>query len=229
MTPIPKPKHCRQNWLEMTPSDGGRLCGQCRKVIVDFSKKSWKEIEQLQQQNNNSLCGMYHSKQLDNWGQEIYSRKDNLLKVATITGLTMTLALPAYSQTTNQVDSVFIKGHVKDLETGEDLPFANVTLKHNNLRTTSDIDGNFKLVVSNLTTNTLPDTLEVSYVGYRSAQIIFQNLTEFNNHKDLNSDEGELTIALIPEAAEIIAFYITKPTLKQRMKSKFRRWFRRKD
>jgi hypothetical protein len=229
MTTIPKPKHCGQNWLEMTPSDGGRLCGQCSKVIVDFSKKSWKEIEQLQQQNKNALCGMYHPKQLDNWGQEIGSRKGNLLKAATITGLTITLALPAISQTPNQVDRIVIKGCIKDSETGEYLPFAYVKLKNNNLRTMSDIDGNFKLVVSNPSTKEMTDTLEVSFESFQTTQIIFQDLKEFNNSNDLNLGDSELTILLTPEKSEIINFYVTKPTFKQRMRSEFRRWFRRKD
>jgi len=60
MTTITKPKYCGQNWLEMQPTDGGRICGQCDKVIVDFSKMSWTEIEQLQRQNNNAVCGMYN-------------------------------------------------------------------------------------------------------------------------------------------------------------------------
>ncbi|MBI3239798.1 MAG: carboxypeptidase-like regulatory domain-containing protein, partial [Flavobacteriia bacterium] len=173
--------------------------------------------------------GMYHPKQHDNWGQEIGSRKGNLLKVATITGLTISLALPAFSQTPNQVDHVVIKGHIMDAETGEDLPFANVTLKKSNLHTTADLDGNFKLVVSNLLTSGKPDTLEVSFDGYDTARITLQNLNEFNNNKDLNLEDVNLNFTLVPESGEIIAFYVTKPTLRQRMKSKFRRWFGRKD
>ncbi len=42
-----KPKHCGQNWLEMTPTENGRICRQCSKIIVDFSRKTWTEIETI--------------------------------------------------------------------------------------------------------------------------------------------------------------------------------------
>ncbi len=29
MTTLPKPKYCGQDWLKMTPTDGGRICGHC--------------------------------------------------------------------------------------------------------------------------------------------------------------------------------------------------------
>jgi hypothetical protein len=226
MTTIPKPKHCGQNWLEMTPSEGGRICGQCDKIIVDFSKKSWKEIEQIQQQNNNALCGMYRQKQLDNWGSEIGSSKENLLKVAAITGLTITLALSAHAQTNDTIDKVVIRGHVIDNQTGEDVLFANVAMKNRNLYTTTDIEGNFSFVIPKLTSDTMTETLEVWVVGYTSVQVTFQSLKPVitnNNNVSLNGDK--LNITLSSNELEITAFYVTEPTRKQRMKSKFRKWF----
>ena len=66
-----KPQNCNQDWSKMTPAEGGRICGSCEKLIVDFRKKSWKEIETKQSANNNSLCGLYDQKQLDHWGKEV--------------------------------------------------------------------------------------------------------------------------------------------------------------
>ena len=181
MITIPKPKHCLQNWLDMNHTNGGRICGQCDKKIVDFSKMSWIEIENLQRQNNNTVCGMYNQKQLDNWGQEIPTHKDSLLKVAAITGLTISLTLPTYAQTINTTDSVVIKGKIIDEKDGEGLPWAKVILKNSKVGTTTDIDGNFKLIVRSIPTLPLTDTLEVNYIGYIKKQIILKDIKEINN------------------------------------------------
>jgi len=79
----PKPRHCGQNWLEMQPVEGGRMCGQCEKKITDFSKMRWSAIEAIQQQNNNTVCGMYHPKQLEHWGKEI-PKADPMLRKASV-------------------------------------------------------------------------------------------------------------------------------------------------
>ena len=65
-----KPQFCNQDWLTMSPAEGGKICGKCQHTIVDFSKMNWTEIEQIQKNHNGTLCGMYKAKQLDYWGQE---------------------------------------------------------------------------------------------------------------------------------------------------------------
>src|SRR5690348_12627098 len=94
-----KPKHCGQDWSDMKPTKGGRICGQCNKLIVDFSKMSWTEIEKIQLQNNNSVCGMYKPKQLDYWGQEI--PRNNFGTLVTTTALA--ISLTATTQLVGQV------------------------------------------------------------------------------------------------------------------------------
>jgi len=220
MTTIPKPKYCGQNWLDMKPIGGGRICAQCDKTIIDFSKMSWEKIEQLQKQNNNAVCGMYNPKQLDNWGNEIPTRKDNLLKVAAVTGLTISLSLPTYSQTVTPSDSIVIKGRVTDEDTGEEIPFANVILKKSEVNTRTDVNGNFKLVVTNLPTTSLVDTLEVNRFGYGKTQIIFSDLKEIS-HTDNNFQPENVKLNLTLESeSNIIAYYITIPTRTQRIKWK---------
>ena len=230
MTIIPKPKHCGQNWLEMNPTDGGRICGQCNKKIVDFSKMSWAEIERLQTQNNNSVCGMYKPRQLDHWGQEIPTYNNSLLKAATITGLTISFATSSYGQTINTADSLVIKGKIIDETTSEELPFVNVLLKNSKVGAVTDIEGNFKLILRNISPTPMPDTLEVNYIGYRKKQIIFSDIKEINNSENkIKLEDGKLNLTLAPATENIIAFYVTKPTLRQRIKWKFQRWFGRKE
>lgn len=59
-----------------------------------------------------------------------------------------------------------VYGKVKDAETGDPIPFANVVFKGTQIGITTTFDGNFRL------TTALPvDTLIVSYVGYGEKQV----------------------------------------------------------
>lgn len=223
MATIPKPKHCGQNWLDMAPAQGGRICAQCDKKIIDFSKSSWTEIAQLQHQHNNGLCGMYNPKQLENWGREIPKPGNSLLKAAAITGLTVSFAAASYGQ--NTTDSLVVEGKINDGETGEGLPFAIVLLKSNSVKAVTDLDGNFKLVLKNIPSTSIPDTLEIDYVGYSKKQLVFKDLKYLDDpQNDLPLKNGKLDITLSSES-EIIAFYVHMPTRKERMKRKIRSWF----
>ncbi|MFT6244606.1 MAG: hypothetical protein ACJA0U_001350 [Salibacteraceae bacterium] len=87
---IPKPKQCNQGWLDMKPTEGGRICSACEKTIVDFSRMKWKEIELIQTENSNSVCGMYTDRQLNNWGEE---PKRSFLKLPSATASSLILML----------------------------------------------------------------------------------------------------------------------------------------
>ncbi len=227
MAPVPKPKHCGQNWLDMVPTQGGRICRQCEKKIVDFSKSSWTEIEALQKQHNHSLCGMYHPKQLEHWGTEVPKFGNSLLKTAAITGLAVSLAVTAYGQ--NTTDSLIIEGMVFDSETGEQLPFAQVRLINNQLQTVTDIDGNFKLVLNNIPSAPMPDVLEVVYLDYADKKLVFSDLKHLDQTQTgAQLKNGKLEIDLSSES-EITAFYVRMPTRKERLKQKIRSWFRKSD
>lgn len=229
MTMIPKPKHCGQHWLEMTPTDGGRICGRCDKKIVDFSKMSWAEIEKIQSQNNNAVCGMYNPKQLDNWGQEIPTNNNSLLKAVAITGLTVSFATSTFGQTINTADSIVIQGKIIDKTTSQGLPFADVVLKNSKVGTMTDYKGNFKLVLRNVPSTPMPDTLEVKYIGYSKKQIIYKDIKEINNSKKRNNHEyGDIVLSLVEDKNNGLLFYVSKPTLRQQIKWKINKWFRRK-
>lgn len=89
---IPKPKHCQQNWLEMKKTDGGRICADCQKTIVDLTKKNWAEIESIHMNSSHPVCGMYTSRQLEYWGKEVPSFS---LSACSRTGLTLSSFLAA--------------------------------------------------------------------------------------------------------------------------------------
>ncbi len=61
---IPKP--CHENWGAMTPNEKGKFCKSCAKTVVDFTKKTPKEIlEYLSERKNEKVCGHFYRKQLD--------------------------------------------------------------------------------------------------------------------------------------------------------------------
>ena len=67
---IPKP--CHENWNTMTPKEKGRFCDSCAKVVVDFTKKSTKEIQDYLVDNyQQKTCGHFYKKQLDSITIEI--------------------------------------------------------------------------------------------------------------------------------------------------------------
>jgi len=67
---IPKP--CHQDWNKMTQKEKGRFCSSCSKTVVDFTKKSTKEItDYLTKNKDTRVCGHFYKKQLDSITIEI--------------------------------------------------------------------------------------------------------------------------------------------------------------
>lgn len=59
---IPEP--CHENWNEMTPQEKGRHCNVCAKTVVDFTRKTDREIAKTVKSERN-LCGRFKKKQLE--------------------------------------------------------------------------------------------------------------------------------------------------------------------
>jgi len=55
---------CNQIWEDMQPIEGGRLCAQCNKCIVDFREKSDLEIAIIRATSPEPVCGIYTEEQL---------------------------------------------------------------------------------------------------------------------------------------------------------------------
>ncbi len=50
---------CEINWQNMMPDKAGRFCNSCNKVVVDFSNKSLKEIQDHLASSVSPVCGRY--------------------------------------------------------------------------------------------------------------------------------------------------------------------------
>lgn len=57
---------CDANWQEMTPAESGKFCGDCEKVVVDFSKMSDTEIKNyFVAYKDQKTCGRFLDSQLE--------------------------------------------------------------------------------------------------------------------------------------------------------------------
>jgi iron complex outermembrane receptor protein len=80
-----------------------------------------------------------------------------------------------------------VNGTVKDADTGETLPGANIKIENKAVGTTTDFDGNFVLKV----TENLPFTLEISVLGYKMKKV---EVTKNNQIVDIALTENETSL-----------------------------------
>ena len=62
---ISVPEPCSENWNAMKPHGNGRLCENCKKVVVDFSQLSDKELYSYFSSGQPIPCGRFHNSQLN--------------------------------------------------------------------------------------------------------------------------------------------------------------------
>lgn len=55
---------CSADWDKMTPQQQGRFCGQCEKMVVDFSQMNDQEIVDQIKKASRGLCGRFYEDQL---------------------------------------------------------------------------------------------------------------------------------------------------------------------
>lgn len=56
---------CPADWNKMSPEANGRFCAQCRKVVVDFTKKTTEDIlEYLRKHSGEGICGRVRPSQI---------------------------------------------------------------------------------------------------------------------------------------------------------------------
>lgn len=235
---------CGQQWEQMHPVPGGRLCGQCDRVIVDFRKKTPGEIAEQMLFADQPVCGVYTPEQLAAPVREsVAERRSGFppLVAATVALLSMQSlqAVPlAQSEPVVQTEPSFkpvipsdtlgtdstaqitrvIRGRVFEQETGEPVPFATVKVVDHPIGASSDFDGLFTIDVSQLNDSITHVDLECRYVGY--SPVVVTKVA-------INTD-SVVEISLSSADAQVIAFGVTigeppKPTLWQRITRPFRR------
>ena len=205
----------------MRPVDGGRLCAECNKSIVDFSKMSWGEIERVQRKNNNSVCGMYLPKQINNWGRQAPITNGSKFVATGALLLSLTAATHSYSQSTapsvsNKENVIHgtVTGKMADGRV-DTLSFANISLKNTDFAVVADEKGHYQIDLSVYLATAQNPILVFRKEGYEEFEL---QLTD-----EIKS--GNVDAQLNPQVVTATAYYMLKPTLGQRIKWRLKRIF----
>jgi hypothetical protein len=188
---IPKP--CHEDWNAMRPNEKGRFCDSCQKTVHDFSSMSDEELIAFFEKKQGSFCGRIDSKKLDRINRKIYLQSPSFgkkwFKAFFFSGFLSLLGnaslfgqkscdnsnggIEIISDVVQKPDSIsfIIEGKVIEAETGEPLLFGTVFCSHGVGGTSTDYDGNFRLLSSSDSLSTDSLTLEISYVGFQTIKI----------------------------------------------------------
>jgi hypothetical protein len=97
-----------------------------------------------------------------------------------------------------------VKGKVTDAETGDPIPFASVLLKGTTIGMNTDFEGNYSL-----SSQSLPDSIIVSYIGYLTQSKALANTAEQTLNFQLRPSDFEME-AFVFESGENPAFDIIR-------------------
>ncbi len=169
----------------MSPTEKGRLCAACQKNIVDFSKMRWAEIEKLQGENGNSLCGMYSEKQLEYWGREVPAPAISRFARAAVFVLGLVgLQAQAQAQTGLPADSVAQKLLIEGFVTGKSfsgkvdtMSLASVRLAINGVTRfgqLADLDGYYRIILPFAVEPDDSISLTFSYAIQKDVEVSFR-------------------------------------------------------
>lgn len=176
---------CSEKWDDFTPASGGKFCGCCQKIVVDFTKMGDAEILDFFRSKPTHTCGRFRPNQLKAYSNTAVVKINpglTLLKA----GLVSLLLVIANKQTSAQTPSVktntevvqypdtttteraaarpkqIIRGVVKSEDDQLPLPGVNVYLKGSTEHTITDADGRFEFP-RRLKEG---DVLEFNFIGF---------------------------------------------------------------
>lgn len=168
---------------------------------------------------------MYSDKQLKYWGQEIPKTTVGKTWATTLlVGLTTTNAI---GQTELQNDALKERTILHGTITGrteegkiEPLGFTKVILNNAKIGVIADEFGKYRLDLTNYIDTIADPTVVFSIMGYDRYELNLSQRPKGELYFDPELSQGNV---------DIIAFAVRKPTLGQRIKSKFKKWFGRKN
>ena len=220
MNKLTKPISCTEKWSNMTPTEGGWICQSCSKTIIDFINKSWKQIEDLQSDNDNKLCGIYKTKQLNNWGEEIEFKPSILRKTAALALISTALSATLNAQTSNDSKgSITIYGTIltdvysrsEPRFTRKPIEDALIKIEYLNIQTSSDSLGNYSISIPKSQLNDEIIEMHTSNPNYGELTVEINTSKTENDSILSNQNLKPLAILLPPDRMTI--FYAHPPTL----------------
>ena len=219
MNKLTKPISCTEKWSNMTPTEGGWICQSCSKTIIDFINKSWKQIEDLQSDNDNKLCGIYKTKQLNNWGKEIESKPSILRKTAALAIISTALSATLNAQTgTKLEDFITIYGTVlsdvysqsERSTTKKPVEGALIKIEYFNIQTSSDRLGNYSISIPKNQLNNEIIEMVTSSPNYGKQSVEIQTSKAKNDSIHSNQNLKPIPIEI---SVPYTIFYAQPPTL----------------
>jgi ssDNA-binding Zn-finger/Zn-ribbon topoisomerase 1 len=120
---LTKLKKCNQIWDEMNPIEGGRLCSQCDKKIVDFSNMAFTDIAFFMAESKYPVCGYYLPQQI----QEIKKTKSKFPIAIGLTTILSTSTIAQYEKNNIKIEQNDISSKSVNPVDGE-----IISLKSNN-------------------------------------------------------------------------------------------------
>jgi len=202
---IPEP--CHENWQQMTPQEQGRFCGSCRKMVIDFSVMSDKEILHYISSAGTQVCGRFANEQLN---REI-KKVENKRRFSLAYVWNLLLATVLFTESCTEREEVMgkmaidekpaaillqqeIKGYILDSKTGAPVKGASVHIADHGKTVLSDSTGKFSLSI---------DTgdafvLEVNASRYITKPVLVDNRSNWQNLEIMMTESpftmGEVTI-----------------------------------
>lgn len=220
---------CSEKFNRFKPAQSGRFCKSCQKEVIDFRKMSDQQIINYFKNNNNETCGILKKSQLKNYEVDANIKGSRSLKYITAASLAL-FSLMSVSNANAQVPNDkteisprktmavavseldLVQGHVVTGMISDEtspIPGANIVLKNTTTGTTTNFDGVFKFPKPLKT----GDVLVVSYIGYKSQEIVIQeNLWNLNI---VLKDEFLCMMGKVNVNSEV---YKSKKTLWQKIK-----------
>ncbi|MEM9024944.1 MAG: carboxypeptidase-like regulatory domain-containing protein, partial [Bacteroidota bacterium] len=176
----------------MQPAENGRFCAACDKEVRDFTQASNAEILQAYREQHGNVCGRFRREQVNDAYPLRLKQLKRFLCAAILAFGAFLFALDAGAQqTVRQVQEAVLpdtaapaatngmkafRGTVKDADSGEVLPFANVVLTAGgkDYGTVSDFDGNYRITVTDSLASKGNITIKVTFIGYAPIEITYK-------------------------------------------------------
>jgi hypothetical protein len=233
---IPKP--CHENWNNMAPEEQGWFCGSCKKIVVDFTVMSDKELlDYISNIAGQHTCGRFSNHQLNTDIKATENKKRFSWAYVWNVLLASLLATESYAQGEPQIkkkpevhlpdvsptvgtialrerDTVpykMVQGVVLKSNTNEPIQYAYVTIKGTSKTTVSNEKGEFKISVEDKDSV----MLEIASVGYKTQTLAINKNSNLVNVRILMDE------AIMELTGDIVVAYHF--TFKQKVKRFFRR------
>ena len=232
---IPQP--CHENWQQMTPTEKGRFCGSCQKVVTDFTVMSDEQLlaffrKKASAGAGEEVCGRMNKDQLNRAIQVPRKRMPWLKYFFRIVIPAFLLGKDAAAQgsvkfrpafetlqirdtTQKPVDSLIkkinpikkITGTVVD-DSGMPLSGASIVVRETGAGTLSKPNGEFILVSEKGFTGA--ELVEISFVGYSTQT---QPVSFFNNKTNQPSEVAlvQMESYLTGEVLVTVGMIVAKP------------------